>query len=131
VVEHTLGSARARVHADEQRRVDALLQELRVLGPLVLDDVLAIGVELFRQERVEGVALAGAVAVHHDDLGAARGLRASHRRVDLMRVELAALLVERLARARLITLDDAGDPLEVADDEDLHPRSLSRPGQSQ
>ena len=41
----TLG-ARARVHPDEERRVAALLEELRVLGPLVLHDPLAVGVEL-------------------------------------------------------------------------------------
>src|SRR4029450_2006744 len=120
VIEHALGRARARVHADEKRRVDALLQELRVLRPFVLDDVLAVGVELFRQQRVEGVALAGAVAVHDDDLGAGRGFGTPHRGVDLMRVELAALLVERLARAPLVAPDRSRGPPEGARDEEHH-----------
>ena len=34
------------VHADEERRVATLLQELRVARPLLLHDPLAVGVEL-------------------------------------------------------------------------------------
>jgi hypothetical protein len=44
--------------SDEERGVDALLEELGVLGPLVLDDELAVGVELLRDQRVERVAAA-------------------------------------------------------------------------
>ena len=36
------------------------------------------------------------------------------------RVELAPLLVERLAAGRLLPLDDPGDALHVADDVDAH-----------
>ena len=92
--------SRARVHADEERRVDALLEELGVLGPLVLDDELAVGVELLGDQRVERVAAAGAVAVHRDDLGRAGRLRAAHGRVDLAGVELAALVEERRVAVR-------------------------------
>ena len=95
MVEHALGGARARVHADEERRVDALLQKLGVLGPLVLDDELAVGVELLGDQRVERVAAARAVAVHSDDLGRSRRLRAAHGRVDLAGVELPSLFEER------------------------------------
>src|SRR6185503_181540 len=88
VVEHALGGPGARVHADEERRVDALLQELDVLGPLVLDDELAVRVEVLRDQRVERVAAARAVAVHGDDLGRAGRLRPAYGRVDLLGVEL-------------------------------------------
>ena len=49
VAHHAVARAGARVHPDEERGVAALLQELRVLGPLVLDDELAGGVELARE----------------------------------------------------------------------------------
>src|SRR5205085_2966382 len=51
VVHDALGRSGARVHADEERRVTALLEEARVLRPLLLDDELAGRVELFRDER--------------------------------------------------------------------------------
>src|SRR3972149_6130988 len=41
-------------------------------------------------------------------------------RVDLFRVELAALLVHRIAARDLGPLDDPGDPLHVADHVDAH-----------
>src|SRR5262249_33307438 len=40
--------------------------------------------------------------------------------VDLARVEAASLLVHRVAARHLLPLDDPGDALHVADDEDLH-----------
>ena len=67
MVHDAVGAAGARVHADEERGVAALLEELGVLGPLVLHDEFAARVELLGNERVE-VALAGAVAVHDHDL---------------------------------------------------------------
>jgi hypothetical protein len=62
------------------------------------------------------------VAVHDDDLGRACRLRAPYRRVDLLRVELAPFVVGDVAgrAVRLLPLDDAGDALHIADDEDLH-----------
>ena len=63
VVEDAVGGAGHRVHADEERRIAAFLEEARVARPLLLDDVLARGVEIFGDQRVERVALAGAVAV--------------------------------------------------------------------
>src|SRR5436190_16221230 len=117
VVHHAVRGPRPRVHADEQRRVDAPLQELGVLGPFVLDDELAVRVEVLGDQRVERVAVAGAVAVHHHDLGSAPGLGAPHGGVDLLGVEPAALLIERRValRARLLALDDPGAALDVAD----------------
>ena len=50
------------------------------------------------------------------------------RGVDLLRVEAPALLVHRVAAARLLPLDDAGDALHVADDVNLHGCSLSNRG---
>ena len=120
VVEHAEARPGHRVHPHEERRVAALLEEVRVLGPVVLDDELAVGVEQLRLERVERPLLAGAVAVHDDDLGRARRLRAAHGGVDLLGVELAALVVERQAAARLGALDDPGDALHVGDDVDAH-----------
>ena len=61
----------ASVHADEERGVAAGLQELRVLRPLVLDDELAVGIEVLGHEGVERPPLPRAVAVHDDDLGRA------------------------------------------------------------
>ena len=46
MVEDALGRAGARVHADEQGRVAARLEERGVARPLVLDDVLAGRVEI-------------------------------------------------------------------------------------
>jgi len=74
------------MHADEERSVTAGLEESRVLGPLLLDHELAIGIEQIRQQGVEGVVAARAVAVHDDDLGRARRLRPAHGGVDLLRV---------------------------------------------
>ena len=108
------------MHADEQRGVAALLEELGVLGPVVLDDPLAVGVEQLGNERVERQLLAGAVAVHDDDLGRSGRLRAAYGGVDLLGVELASFLVERRAAVRLRRLDDPGDALHVADDVDAH-----------
>src|SRR4029077_13514864 len=100
-------------------------QELGVLGPFLLHDVLAVRVEVLRQQRVEVVPLASAVAVHHHDLGRAACLRAADGGVDLLRVELAAFFVECLAGVRLLGPDDPGDAFHVADDKDLHACSLS------
>ena len=119
-----------RVHADEQRRVDALFEVLDVLGPLVLHDELAVGIELLRDQRVERPALACAVAVHDDDLRRARRLRAADGRVDLAGVEAAALLVHRVAARHLLPLDDAGDSLHIGDDEDFHGAKVIAPTSS-
>ena len=76
---------------------------------------------------LKGPPLAGAVAVHDDDLGRPGRLRAAHRRVDLLGVQLAPLLVHRLAACGLLRLDDP-DALHVADDVHLHTVSLSARG---
>jgi len=60
------------------------------------------------------------VAVHDDDLRRPCSLGSADGRVDLLRVELAALLVHRVAARDLGPLDDAGDPLHVADHVDAH-----------
>src|SRR5581483_4427769 len=122
VGEDAVGRAGHRVHADEEAGVAARLEEARVLRPLLLHDVLARRVEELRDERVEAPRPAGAVVVHDDDLRRAGRLRAAHRRVDLLGVEDAALLVELLAAGALLPLDDAGDALHVADDVDAHER---------
>src|SRR5205823_10526342 len=62
---------------------------------------------------------------HDDDLGRSRLRRAADGGVDLLRVEAAALLVERAVPAGLLPLDDSGDALDVADDVDLHARRTS------
>ncbi len=82
-----------RVHADEQRGVAALLEQLCVFRPVVLDDVLAGRVELVRDQGIEGPLAARAVTVHDHDLGRAGGLRASNGGVDLLGVQLAAFVV--------------------------------------
>src|SRR5919198_1276812 len=132
VVHDAVGRARARVHPDEERRVAALLEEERVLRPVLLDDELAGRVEEVRDQRVEGPALARAVAVHDDDLGRAGGLRAADGGVDLLGVEPPTLLVHRVAARRLLPLHDPGDALHVADDVDAHARCsiASRSGTS-
>ena len=93
---------------------------LGVLGPLVLDDVFAVGIELVGDEGVERPALPRAVAVHDDDLGRAGGLRAADGRVDLAGVEAPAFLEHRVTAGDLLPPDDAGDAFHVGDDEDLH-----------
>src|SRR4029453_5586303 len=120
VVEDAVGSACHRVHADEERRVATFLEKAGVLRPLFLDDVLARGIELLGEQRVERVALAGAVAVHDDDLGRPGRLRAADRGVDLPGVELAPLLEHESARIRLVALHDPADALHVADDVNAH-----------
>jgi hypothetical protein len=50
------------------------------------------------------------------------GLRTAHGSVDLLGVEPARLVVERLAAEALADLDDPGDAFEIADDEDVHRR---------
>ena len=120
--QHAALGAGAGVLADEQRHVAALLEHRRVLGPARLDDELAALVERVRDQRVERPVAAGAVAVHHHDLGRAARERAADRRVDLLGVEAAALLVAGLAGAHLLPAGDAGDALHVADDQDLHRR---------
>ena len=112
--------ARHRVHANEERGVAAGFEKRRVLGPLLLDDVLAGGIEKLGEERVEVVRTAGAMAVHDDDLGRARGLGAAHGCVDLLGVEDATFVVELLAAGGLLPLDDAGDAFHVADHVDSH-----------
>jgi hypothetical protein len=64
------------------------------------------------------------VAVHDDDLRRAPGERAAHGRVDLLGVEAARFLEQRLAAVALLRLDDAGNALDVADDVDSHAYSL-------
>src|SRR5439155_10281221 len=76
-------------------------------------------------ERVEAPCLAGAVAVHDDDLRRPSRAGAAHRRVDLLGVQTAALLVHRIAARRLLPLDDSGHALHVADHEDLHRNATS------
>src|SRR5579862_3372428 len=118
---------RHRMHPDEQCGVAALLEELRVLRPFALNHELAVGIEVGGQQRVERVVAARAVAVHDDDLGCSGGLRAAHSCVDLLRVELARLVVERLVAARLRPLDEPGDAFDVADDVDAHRAETTLP----
>jgi len=122
VRENAVGDARHGVHADEQRRVATGLEEGRVLRPLLLHDVLAVGVEEVGNERVEAIVAARAVVVHDDDLGRAGRLRAPHGGIDLLGVEDATLLVELRVTAGLRALDDAGDALHVTDHVDAHGR---------
>ena len=98
MVEDAVARPGHRVHADEERGIAALLEEAGVARPLLLDDELAGGVEVFGDQRVEAEALTCAVAVHDDDLGRAGGLRAAHGCVDLAGVELAPLLEHRACR---------------------------------
>jgi hypothetical protein len=74
-------------------------------------------------EGVEAPSLAGAVVVHDHDLLGACGLRAPDGRIDLLRVELPALLVHLVAAERLFGAHNAGDALHVADDLDFHSAS--------
>lgn len=53
VVQDAVARPRARVHADEDGRIAALLKELGVPSPGLLHDSLAAGVEELRDERVE------------------------------------------------------------------------------
>jgi len=53
VVQDAVARARPRLHADEERRVASVLEELRVLRPLLLGDELAAGVEVVGKEGVE------------------------------------------------------------------------------
>ena len=120
VRQHAVGRARFRMHTDEERRVATGLEKLRVLRPFALHDELAVGVELVRDEGVEQVVAAGAVTVHDDDLLRSGRFRAAYRRIDLLRVEPARLVIERLVAARLPPVDDARDALDVADDVHAH-----------
>ena len=120
--EDTIRRAGHRVHAYEECGVAAGFEEARVLRPLLLHDVLAVGIEELGDERVEVVRAARAVAVHDHDLRRARCLRAPHGRVDLLGVEDTALVVELLAAGDLLPLDDSGDALHVADHVDAHGR---------
>src|SRR5205807_888631 len=122
VGEHAVRRAGLRMHPDEERGVAALLEQLGVLGPVVLHDELAVRVELVGNEGVERPFLARAVTVHDHDVLRARGLRAAHGSVDLLGVELAPFVVRALLlrAVGLLPLDDARDALHVADDEDLH-----------
>jgi hypothetical protein len=114
--------SRPRVHTDQQRRVAAFLEEGCVFRPLALHDPFAVGVELFRNQRVERPAFAGTVTVHDDDLRGTGGLRAAYGGIDLFRVEPSAFLVQSLTAGGLLGLDDARDTLHVADDVDPHGR---------
>ena len=110
------------VHADEERSVASLLEQLGVLRPVVLNHVLTSSIELVRDERVEGPLPACAVAVHDDDLGRACRTGTTHRRIDLLGVQLTPFVIRALLlrSVRLLPLDDPGDAFHVADDEDLH-----------
>ena len=112
------------MHADEERRVAAVLERAGVLRPLALDDELAAVVEQVRPQRVERQVAAGAVTVHDDDLARPGGPRAADGRVDLLGVEGAALLVEGVARADPAPVRDPGDALHVTHDEHAHGRQL-------
>jgi len=85
-----------------------------------------LGIELVGDERVEVEVTARAVTVHDDDLRCASGLRPANGGVDLLGVELAALVVERLVAARLSPPDDARHALDVADDVNAHVGTLLR-----
>ena len=63
-----VGRAGTGMHSHEQAGVAAFLQEARVLGPLLLGDVLAVRVDEVGDQGVERPAFAGAVMVHDDDL---------------------------------------------------------------
>ena len=108
------------MHSNEQGGVDAALEILDVLGPLILDDVLAVGVEFLRYQRVERPSLAGAVAVHHHYLGRAGGFRPADRGVYLTGVQPPALLVHRVSAGDLIEPNDPSHALHVGDDQDSH-----------
>src|SRR6266576_6999196 len=62
--EYAVGCAGLRVHPDEERGIATLLEQLGVLGPVVLHDELAVWIELVRNQGVERPLYAGAVAVH-------------------------------------------------------------------
>jgi hypothetical protein len=126
VIQSVAARARSRVHPDEECGVTAFFEKRRVLRPLVLHDELARRIEVLRDERVEGPSLPGAMAVHDDDLGGRRIIKKKNRGVDLLRVELAHFIVQRLAAGRLFPLDDPGDTLHVRDDVNAHSSSLGR-----
>ena len=73
---------------------------------------------LYTQEL--NAAARGAVAVHDDDLGGPRVEGPARRRVDLLRVEPPALVVERRPARDLLPVRDAGHALHVAHDQDAH-----------
>ncbi len=120
MAQHAVGRPGARMHPDQQAGVAALLEQLGVARPGVMCDPVAVRVEQLGNQRVECPAATGAVAIHDDDLGGAGGLGAAHRRVDLLGVELAALLVHRRTTVDLLPHDDAADSLHVTHDQYAH-----------
>ena len=68
-------------------------------GEIIGTPKTAEGGWLILDKPLQDVQFASNFRSHHDDLGRARRLRAAHRRVDLLGVELAALLVHRRAAA--------------------------------
>src|SRR5262245_27963614 len=90
-------------------------------------DPFAVRVEPLWNQRVERPATAGAMTIDDDDLAGSRSLRATHGRVDLLGIELAALFVHRFAALDLIPDDDPADSLHVTHDQDAHrPNPSSR-----
>ncbi len=125
MVQNARRRSRSRVHTDEKRSVAPLLEELRVVRPLVLHDPIAARVERLGEERVERPSLSGSMAVHDDDLGRAARASAPDDGVDLFGIELPPFLVERLATLDLLPFDDAGNALHVAHHDDAHFASLA------
>ncbi len=85
-----------------------------------MGDPIAVGVEQFGYERIEGPAAARTVAIDHHNLVRARGLSAAHGGVDLLGVELAAFCVQRRAAVDLIPNDDAAHAFHITHNQDAH-----------
>ena len=124
VAEDAIGRARARVHADEQRRVAALLEQFGVTRPRVMRHPFTVRIEQFGNEGIEIPPAARAVTIDHHDLLGAGGLGAAHRRVDFLGVKSPAFVIERRTAGDLFPDDDAAHPFHVRHDQHAHDSRL-------
>ena len=117
VREQAAGLPGLRVIADEDRRVERVVEPLHHPGPLeaVADQTRA------RLEVLQPQVAHAAVRVVDDDLGGAAGARAADGGVDVVGHQLARAAVFGAGRRELIGPGDAADAFHVDRDEDFLP----------
>src|SRR5579884_2829828 len=111
MAQHTVGRSGHRVRAHEENGVAALLKCL---------DVLRTRFEAVWLEAFEAVRASRAVTIHHHDISRPGRSCATHRRVHLVRVQLAALFIKWLARSHLFPGLDTRNTFHVTEDDDTH-----------
>src|SRR6185437_8480842 len=108
------------VRAHKERRVASGFQWSDITRPGIAKHIFSAAFQAFRNQAFEAPAAPCAVAIDHNDLRRASGLRATNGSIDFARKEPPSLLIERRPAHHLFPDFNSGHALHITPDHHAH-----------